>query len=130
VRITSGFETTAKPVSVTSARGRIVRRAKAYGAKRLRPGRRLTVARVRLGQRARLLVRIRRKGRTVRVLRNACLAPGSKQLRARWDGRVSSRGKLHRARAGTYRAQVLIRSDRRTLKRSALVRVARPAKRR
>ncbi len=130
VRITSGFETTAKPVSVASARGRIVRRAKAYGAKRLRPGRRLTVARVRLGQRARVLVRIRRKGRTVRVLRNACLAPGSKQLRARWDGRVSSRGKLRRARAGTYRAQVLIRSDRRTLKRSALVRVARPAKRR
>ncbi len=86
-----------------------------------RPARRVRVSKVRLGQPARVLVRIRRKGRTVRVLRDACLAPGSKLLTSRWDGRVTRRGKLRRAAAGRYRAQVLVRSDRKTVSRSAVV---------
>jgi hypothetical protein len=57
----------------------------------------------------------------VRVLRDSCLAPGSKLLTSRWDGRVTSRGKLRRAAAGRYRAQVLVRSDRKTVSRTATV---------
>ena len=121
VSITSGFETTSKPVRVASRRGRIVRAARAYRSRSLRPGRRVRVAKVRLGQPARVLVRIRRKGRTVRVLRDSCIAPGSKLLTSRWDGRVTRRGKLRRAAAGRYRAQVLVRSDRKTVRRSAVV---------
>ncbi len=119
--ITSGFETTTKAVRVASRRGRIVRGARAYRSRSLRPGRRVRVSKVRLGQPARVLVRIRRKGRTVRVLRDSCLSPGSKLLTSRWDGRVTRRGKLRRAAAGRYRAQVLVRSDRKTVSRSAAV---------
>ena len=121
VSITSGFETTTKAVRVASRRGRIVRGARAYRSRSLRPGRRVRVSKVRLGQPARVLVRIRRKGRTVRVLRDSCLSPGSKLLTSRWDGRVTRRGKLRRAAAGRYRAQVLVRSDRKTVSRSATV---------
>lgn len=133
VSITSGFETTTKKVQVASRRGRIVRGAKAYRSRSLRAGRkgRVRVAKVRLGQPARIVVRIRRKGRTVRVLRDACLAPGSKSLTTRWDGKVTRKGKLRSAAAGRYRAQVLVRSDRKTVSRSALVTVKKkPAKRR
>ncbi|HYI35906.1 MAG TPA: hypothetical protein VEX39_04845 [Thermoleophilaceae bacterium] len=131
VSITSGFETTTKAVRVASRRGRIVRGARAYRSRSLRAGRRgrVRVAKVRLGQPARVLVRIRRKGRTVRVLRDACLAPGSRSLTTRWDGRVTRRGKLGRASAGRYRAQVLVRSDRRTVSRSAVVTVRKKAAR-
>jgi len=121
VSITSGFETTSKAVRVASLRGRIVRGARAYRTRSLRPGRRVRVSKVRLGQPARVLVRIRRKGRTVRVLRDSCLSPGSKLLTSRWDGRVTRRGKLRRAAAGRYRAQVLVRSDRKTVSRTATV---------
>ena len=123
VSITSGFETTSKAVRVASRRGRIVRGARAYRSRSLRAGRRgrVRVARVRLGQPARVLVRIRRKGRTVRVLRDDCLSPTSKLLTSRWDGRILSRGKLRRAAAGRYRAQVTVRSDRKTVSRSAVV---------
>ena len=120
VSITSGFETTSKAVRVASRRGRIVRGARAY-RRSLRPGRRVRVSKVRLGQPARVLVRIRRKGRTVRVLRDSCLSPGSKLLTSRWDGRVTRRGKLRRGAAGRYRAQVLVRSDRKTVSRTSLV---------
>ena len=123
VAVTSGFETTTKAVRVASRRGRIVPAARAYGSRKLRAGRRgrVRVSKVRLGQPARVLVRIRRKGKTLRVLRNDCLAPGSKLLTSRWDGRVTSRGKLRRAAAGRYRAQVLVRSDRKTVSRTATV---------
>ena len=131
VSITSGFETTSKAVRVASRRGKIVRAARAYRSRSLRAGRRgrVRVAKVRLGQPARVLVRIRRKGKTLRVLRDACLAPGSKQLTTRWDGRVIRRGKLRRASAGRYRATVLVRSDRKSVSRSAVVSVRRSAAR-
>ncbi len=125
MRITSGFETTVKNVSVPSKRGRIVRRARVVRPRGLRPRRRRTVARIKLGQPARVLVRVRRRGKTVRVLRDACLKPGSKRLRVAWDGRVRRRGKLRAARAGRYVVQLLVRSDRRTLRRAKRVRVLR-----
>ena len=125
VSITSGFETTAKNVLVPSNRGRIVRRVRVVRAKGLRRGVRRTVARIRLSQRARVLVRVRRRGRTVRVLRGACLAPGSKRLRVTWNARARRRGKLRAVKPGRYRIQVFVRSDRRTVARGATVRVRR-----
>ena len=86
---------------------------------------RRTVARIRLAQPARVLVRVRRRGRTVRVLRDACLKPGSKRLRVAWDGRARRRGKLRAVKAGRYRIQVFVRSDRKTIARGATVRVRR-----
>ena len=125
VSITSGFETTAKTVLVPSKRGRIARRVRAIRARGLRPRVRRTVARVRLSQPARVLVRVRRRGRTVRVLRDACLNQGSKRLRVAWDARARRRGKLRAVRPGRYRIQVYVRSDRRTIARGATVRVGR-----
>ena len=98
-----------------------MRTARAYRLRALRPGRRVRVSKVRLGQPARVLVRIRRRGRTVRVLRDSCLAPGSKLLTSRWDGRITRRGKRRAAPAGRYRVHVLVRSDRRNVSRTASV---------
>ncbi len=123
--VTSGFETTAMNVRVPSKSGRIARRVRVLKPKGLRSRRRRTVARVRLAQPAEVLVRVRRRGKTVRVLRHACLSPGSKRLRVAWDARARSRGKLRAVRPGRYRVQVLVRSDRKTLARSATVRVLR-----
>ena len=126
VRITSGFETTTQRVWVPSkAATRIARRVRAVRARGLRPRRRRTVARIRLVQPSRVLVRVRRRGKTVRVLRDACLKPGSKNLRVTWDARARRRGKLRAVKAGRYRIQVYVRSDRKTIARGATVRVRR-----
>ena len=125
VSITSGFETTSKPVRVASRRGRIVRRARIAKIRRLRPGKPRTVARVRLVQPAVVRVRVRRGGRTVRTLRKACLQPGSRALRVAWNGRVKRKGRLRAARPGRYRINLLVRSDRKPVKRSRVVRVLR-----
>jgi hypothetical protein len=125
MRITSGFETTAKNVLVPSKSGRIARRVRAVRARGLRPRVRRTVARIRLSQPARVLVRVRRRGRTVRVLRDACLKQGSKRLRVVWDARARRRGRLRAVKAGRYRIQVFVRSDRKTIARGATVRVRR-----
>ena len=47
------------------------------------------------------------------------------RVTTRWDGRLRRRGKLRAARAGRYRVLVTVRSDRRPLRRSAVVRVLR-----
>ena len=125
VSITSGFETTAKDVLVPSKRGPIARRVRPVRPKGLRPRTPRSVARIRLAQPARVLVRVRRRGRTVRVLRNACLRPGSKRLHVAWDARARRRGKLRAVKAGRYRIQVYVRSDRKTIARGATVRVRR-----
>lgn len=125
VGITSGFETTSKSVLVPSKAGRIARRVRAVKAKGLRPRVRRTVARIRLSQPARVLVRVRRRGKTVRVLRDACLKQGSKRLRVAWDARARRRGKLRAVKPGRYRIQVYVRSDRKTIARGATVRVRR-----
>ena len=122
--VTSGFETTAKTVSVPSRPGqRVVRSARVAKVRGLRAGKRRTVARVKLIQPAVVRVRVRRGGRTVRTLRHACLLPGSPALRVAWDGRVRRRGKLRAARPGRFRVDVLVRSDRKPVKRSRTVRV-------
>ena len=74
--------------AVPSKAGRIARRVRAVkaGLRRARPAH--ASARVRLSQPARVLVRVRRRGRTVRVLRDACLKPGRKLLRVAWDARA------------------------------------------
>jgi len=125
VRVTSGYETSMRRVSVPSRPGqRIASRVRAIGVRALRPPRRRTVARVRLLQPAGVTVAIRRRGRTVRVLRSSCVTrPGT--VTARWDGRLRRNGRLRAARAGRYRVQVTVRSDRRPVRRSAVVRVLR-----
>ena len=109
VSITSGFETTSKPVRVAvrarqdrPPRARADRRAAAPGP----AGASWRGSAWR--QPARVLVRVRRSGRTVRVLRDACLAPGSKRLRvALGRPRAPPRQAARRAAAGRYRVQVL-----------------------
>ena len=108
--ITSGYEEAATSVRVPSASGRIVRRITLRGRR----------ARVRLAQPAEVIVRVKRGKRTVRQIRRACVR---RSLRARWDGRVSRGGRLRKAKAGRYRLQVLVRSDRKAVKRSRTVRV-------
>ena len=116
VVIRSGFGSASRPVRVASRPGRVVRSVR-LRRRGLRAGRRSVVARVRLAQQAEVLVRVRRRGRTVRTLRRGCFAAG----RARaftWDGRVRRRGRMRRARPGRYRVEVLVRSDRRPLRRA------------
>ncbi|MBA3358410.1 MAG: metallophosphoesterase [Thermoleophilaceae bacterium] len=123
IRVTSGFETSARPVSVPSRRGqKIASRVRALGVRALRPPKPQTVARVRLRQPARVAVLIRRNGRTVRELRSSCVTRAG-AVTTRWDGRLRRRGKLRPARTGRYRVLVTVRSDRRPLRRSAVVRV-------
>jgi len=125
IRVTSGYETSARPVSVPSRRGqKIASRVRALRVRALRPQKRRAVARVRLRQPARVAVLIRRRGRTVRKLRSSCV-PRAGAVTTRWDGRLRRRGKLRPARAGRYRVLVTVRSDRRPLRRSAIVRVVR-----
>lgn len=125
IRVTSGYETTARPVSVPSRRGqKIASRVRALRVRALRPPKRRAVARVRLRQPARVAVLIRRRGRTVRKLRSSCISRAG-AVTTRWDGRLRRRGKLRPARAGRYRVLVTVRSDRRRLRRSALVSVVR-----
>jgi Calcineurin-like phosphoesterase len=122
VTIASGFESKSARVVVRSARGRIVRRLR-LTRRPLRSGRKRRVARLRLGQEAEVLVRVRRRGKTVRTLRHACYSRGA--LSFSWDGRVPRRGRLRLVRRGRYRIEVQVRSDRRLLRRSRLVRVTR-----
>ena len=125
IRVTSGYETSARRLSVPSRPGqKIASRVRALRVRALRPPKRRAVARVRLRQPARVAVLIRRGGRTVRRLRTSCVTRAG-TVTTRWDGRLRRRGKLRPARAGRYRVQVTVRSDRRALRRSAAVRVLR-----
>lgn len=127
VSVTSGFETTSVPVSVRSPKRvtKIVRRARVLPARGLRAGRRRAVARVVLGQRARVRVVVRRNGKTLATLRDDCLAPGSRALRVAWGGRVRRAGRLRSVRPGRVQVRVLVRSDRKPVRRSGFVRVLR-----
>ena len=122
VRIDSGMESAARWVVVPSNRGRIVRSVR-LRRRAIRAGRRARVARVGLAQPAEVLVRVRRRGRTRAVLRHTCRAARA-PLAVAWDGRLRrrpGRGRLRAARPGRYRVDVLVRSDRRTVRRSRLV---------
>jgi hypothetical protein len=112
ISIASGVESASTAVTVRSQAGRILRRAR-FRTRALSRGKRSRVARVRLAQPARLKLRVRRRGRTLRVLRRGCF-PGGKRLSFHWSGKV---------RRGRYRVQVVLYSDRRAIRRSKLMRV-------
>jgi hypothetical protein len=125
LRVTSGFETTVRKVRVPSRRGPIARSVRVTRRRglrlRLRPRLAHRVARLVLAQPAEVLVRVRRRGRTVRVLEHSCARAGG--LTVVWDGRAARRGRL--VRSGVYRIEAKVRSDRRTIRRSRVVRVTR-----
>jgi len=101
--VISGFEQSTTRVRVPSRRGRIVGSIAIDGRS----------ARVRLRQRAEVLARVVRGKRVVRVLARGCF-PAAKTLRFRWNGRL----RLRPAPPGRYRLQVIVRSDRRPVRRS------------
>ena len=115
--ITSGFETRKAPVTVPSAAGPLVRSVGRRG-RSVRPGRRTTVAVVRLAQPARAIVRVQRAGRTVGTLVEAC-AVARRPIAVRWDGRLGGTA----ARPGRYTVVVRIASDRPSIVRRYIVRV-------
>ena len=120
VTITSGVESRARDVVVASRRGAIVRSI-SRGARRVRPGRRTTVATARLAQPARISARVTRRGRLVRRLGGrVCFAGGSSPFVARWDGRNTRRRAV---RPGVYTVEVAVRSDRAPVIRRFRVRV-------
>lgn len=125
VRVTSGWETATKAVRVPSRPGAVVRSLRLTSRRslrlRLRPRLAHRVARIRLAQPAEVLARVRRRGRTVRVLEHLCARAGG--LTIVWDGRVGRRGRL--VRSGAYQLEVKVRSDRPTLLKRRVVRVAR-----
>jgi len=86
------------------------------GARSLDAGETARMATVRLAQPAELLVRVRRRGRTVATLAHEC-ADGAQHLR--WDG--TSRGR--KVNPGLYTVEVRVRSDRPTMVRRYRVRV-------
>jgi hypothetical protein len=92
VRVTSGFEETATPVTVASGPGTILRS--------VRRGRGRTVATVNLAQGAIVEARLRRAGRTIQTFAPTCRTAGKSTLRAR---RTPPRGAT---------LEVQIRSDR------------------
>ena len=117
IRVTSGWETATKPVRVPSRAGPVVRSVGLTSKRslrlRLRPRLAHRIANVRLAQPAEVLARVRRRGRTVRVLKHKCAGAG--RLAIIWDGRVRRRGRL--VRGGAYRLEVKVRSDRPTVRR-------------
>ena len=125
VRVTSGWETAFKDVRVPSRPGPVARSVRVTSRRvlplRLRPRLAHRVARVRLAQPAEVLVRVRRRGRTVRTLKHACASAGS--LTVVWDGRTARRGRL--VPGGTYQIEAKVRSDRPTIRRRSIVRVTR-----
>lgn len=125
VRITSGYESTARTVRMPSSQGPILRSAELPRVRALRPGSRRTVARIRLAQRAVIIVRVRRGGRTVRTLRRSCRRPGSSALNVAWDGRVGRPGRLRAGSPGRYSVQLTVRSDRKPVRRLGRVNLLR-----
>ena len=125
VRVTSGYETTVKDVTVPSRPGRIARSLRVTSRRSLRlrsrPRLRHRVARIDLAQGAEVLVRLRRRGRTVRTLKHVCARAG--RMTVLWDGRARRRGRL--VRSGRYQLEAKVRSDRRTIRRARIVRVSR-----
>ena len=106
VKVKSGWEQRRFAVTVPSAAGRLVRSID--GGASLRRGERTTVARVRLAQDARVRVRIRAGGRTIRRLVDRCQQAG-RRLAARWDGRRAN-GKA--VSPGKYQVSIQVLSER------------------
>jgi hypothetical protein len=117
VTITSGWESQSTGVTVPSAPGPIVDRIRRR-ARALEPGHRRKVASVDLAQPAQVIVRVIRRGRTVKTLAETCHRDDG-PLKASWNGRRNGK----KAKPGRYRVQVIVRSDQPTVKRSFTLRV-------
>jgi Calcineurin-like phosphoesterase len=111
VSVTAGWEEALHGVSVASAPGPIVRSA-AVRRERARRGSRVRLARLRLRQPARVIVRVRPPGGRPRVVTRRCeqrTGPISVRLRTRARGR--------------WKVSLAVESDRRTVVRRAAFRV-------
>lgn len=117
VEVTSGWESESVPVTVPSDPGRIVRSIRPR-ARRLRVGHPVRVASVRLAQPAQVKIQIVRRGREVRRLSDLCYQ-SAKRLKAAWNGRAGGK----RVKPGRYKVRVIVRSDRKPVKRTFPVRV-------
>ena len=106
VQVTSGWEAQRKRITSTSTAGKIVRR--------IRIGRR---TRVKLAQPAEVEVRVKRRGRTIATLADQCVM---RNLRVRWNGR----DRKGRARHGRFRVRVVVKSDRKPVRRQRRIRIA------
>lgn len=107
VQVKSGWERKRFKVAVPGAKGPLVRSID--GGASLRHGERATVARVRLAQDARVLVRIRSGGHAIRRLAYRC-QKSSRTLTAAWNG-TRRGGKA--AAPGKYHVVIRVLSDRR-----------------
>jgi hypothetical protein len=105
VRVTSGWEAQRKRVVSRSAAGKLVRRIK-VGRK----------TRVKLRQPAEVEVRVKRRGRTIRTLADECV---SRKLKVRWNGR----DRKGRKREGRFRVKVVVKSDRKPIRRQKRIRI-------
>ena len=106
VRITSGWESKGRRVTVPSAAGAHLR-SLSPRAKTARAGKGTTLAKLRLRQRAEVDVRILSGGKRVAAPLHRCLTTG-RTYGIRWDGRI---GKAL-AKPGAYTVEVIVRSER------------------
>ncbi|HEX8648925.1 MAG TPA: hypothetical protein VF715_18665 [Thermoleophilaceae bacterium] len=119
VRLTSGWESKGHRVVVPSQPGDHLR-SLGTRARSLRAGRGATLAKLRLAQRAEVEVRVLRGSKRVATPLHRCLADG-RGYSLRWDGRTGSK----KAKAGAYRLEVLVRSERKRVVRRLGFRVTR-----
>ena len=112
VKVTSGFEASSAAIEVASEKRPIIKGIRVRGRGAV----------VVLEQSAEILVRVRdRRGKVVREVEHRCAKAGVHGFR--WDGRVASGGAFADARPGRYRLEVLVRSDRRPIRRVGVIRV-------
>ena len=117
VTVTSGWESRSSSVTVPSQPGPIVSKI-SRGKRKLKPGQRRRVAKVKLAQPAQVIVRVKRKGRTVDTLVETC-HESAKALKASWNARANGK----RAKPGRYTVVVAVNSDRPPVKKKFKIRV-------
>ncbi len=106
IAVGSGWEGRARVVTVPSRDGALVRSIRPL-TRGLQRGRSTPLVRVALAQPARVHVRIRRGGRTIRTLQRTCAGRGG-VMTVSWDGN----GRRRTAALGRYTVDVRVRSDR------------------
>jgi Calcineurin-like phosphoesterase len=117
VAITSGWESQSTPVTVPSQPGPIVNKIK-HGKRKLGPGQKRKVAKVRLAQPAQVRVVVKRHGREVRTLAEIC-HESTDPLKATWNGRANGK----RVKPGRYAVLVTVESDQPPVKKKFKIRV-------
>jgi len=115
----AGWEGKARVVTVTSRPGRLVGSIRPL-TRRVERGRSTPLARIRLAQPARVHVRIRRGGRTIRTLQRTCQSGGG-NVTVAWNGN----GRTRTAALGRYTVDVRVRSEREPVVRRFTVRTRR-----